>query len=212
MKLRNILLLAFAAVLLACVLVYCFCPGVRLHLALSRYERMLDRGNAENMHLTIYYMDPMVLTMVPLRVEDLVDSHHVKVIEVDSETLAEHWDALRAPDAADLELEKEDKAFYIPPHFSYDDEDKLRFYKGGPRMDARLYYVFETDSGRKLLEFVTRPYGNNIFVNEVEIKHHPDFYKIILPFLTEEDKAALRLNPAALEAGLEAKTKEIRDR
>lgn len=134
----------------------------KLQNALSDYSRMLEGPLPKNLRLTIYYVDPTILTYAPVSVDRLKQWPDVQIIEVEAESLAEYTDLLGTLNASVLQPAKENTC-----------------------IDARLYYVFETDDIR-LLEIIIRQIHGNVFVNGIEVENNPVFYEIIKPFLTED--------------------------
>jgi hypothetical protein len=92
----------------------------------------------------------------------------VKITVIESVELAEHLALLRKLDAS-----------VIKP---LDEE---------PYVNARLCYVFEMESGSKLLEVTINDINGRVFINGYEVEHNPIFYEIIAPFLSEEDHIVL---------------------
>ena len=168
MKLRKALLLIIIGAILLGVLAYYWGPTLQLHYALKNYTKMITTGIPEDLRLIIYYIDPHILTRYPLSIDGLVGLDDVDIIEVDAQKLADHWELLRKLDAAALQP-VEEKTY----------------------LDVRLYYVFETGDGNKLLEVAISEINGNVFVNGVEVEHDPVFYEIIAPFLSEEDHTVL---------------------
>jgi hypothetical protein len=56
------------------------------------------------------------------------------------------------------------------------------------RINARLYYVFETKKGKKILDVAMWGNDSSIYVNGLEVKENINFYDVLMPFLPE-DKA-----------------------
>ena len=167
MKYKKVLVLIIIVFVLVAVAVNCFGPSIRLRLALSDYSNIVSDGIPEDLSLTIYYVSPYILTRHPWRIEDLVKATDVKKITIDSEELAPYLELLRKLDASALQPVNEE---------TY--------------LNARLYYVFETDDG-KLLEVAINGWSGNAFVNGVEIEPSSVLYDIIIPFLSEEDRNVL---------------------
>lgn len=136
--------------------------------AMIDYSIMIEIGIPEDLHLTIYYIDPTILTRRPLNQEDLVTFPGVEVIIVDSEEIAPHWEQLKELSPSTLQPVQEE---------SY--------------VNARLYYVFETRDSGKILEVVISEIHGSVFVNGMEVEDNPIFYKLINPFLSENDRNIL---------------------
>ena len=54
----------------------------------------------DDVHLKIYYINPRILTRIPLSAEELMVFRGVKVITIESEELAKHSTLLRKLDAS----------------------------------------------------------------------------------------------------------------
>ena len=71
------------------------------------------------------------------------------------------------------------------------DADKVRPVRVSTPLEARIYYVFETTDGARLLDVAMWGACGTIYVNGYEIKENKVFYDVIKPFLTEEEKTEL---------------------
>ena len=132
--------------------------------AMKDYERAVAGELPEDFRLTITFMNPIMDTRAPVRVEDL-KNYPCRTIVVDAQKLNAYAEVLRKLDASILKPVAEP---------SY--------------VDARLYYVFEVGDSEVILDVVTGAERNDtIFVNGIEVETNPVFYELILPFLTEED-------------------------
>lgn len=167
MKLKKVFFLIVLGLILVAVMVNCFGPSIQLHYALKDYSQLVTSGIPEDLRLTIYYISPCIFTRYPLSIDGLMSFDDVKIIDVNSGKLTDHWALLRTLDASALQPVKEE---------TY--------------LDVRLYYVFETDDGKLLEVAISSIYGN-AFVNGIEVEHNPVFYEIILPFISEEDRDIL---------------------
>lgn len=136
--------------------------------AMNDYSIMIESGMPEDLRLTIYYIDPTILTRRPLNQEDLVTFPGVEVIIVDSEEVAPHWEQLKELSPSVLQPVQEQ---------SY--------------VNARLYYVFEAGNSGKILEVVISEIRGSVFVNGVEVEGNPVFYDLIIHFLTDADRDIL---------------------
>lgn len=139
-------------------------PSTPLEEAMRDYTQMVEGILPQDLRLTIYFLDPSILTRAPLSTDGLVTFPGVKTIIVDSKELEGHMALLRELDASILQPVEE---------LSY--------------INARLYYVFEIGDSEKILEVVINEIHGSVFVNGIEVEDNPVFYELILPFLTEED-------------------------
>lgn len=136
--------------------------------AMNDYCKMVEGDMPDDLRLTIYYLDPTILTRRPLNQEDLVTFPGVEVIIVDSEELAPHWEQLKEMSPSVLQPVQEES--YI---------------------NARLYYVFEAGDSGKILEVVISEIHGSAFVNGVEVEDNPIFYDLIVHFLADDDRDIL---------------------
>ena len=132
--------------------------------AMKDYESAVAGELPEDFRLTITFMNPIMDTRAPVRVEDL-KNYPCRTIVVDAQKLDAYAEMLRKLDASMLKPVAEP---------SY--------------VNARLYCIFEVGEAERVLDFVTNAdIGCSFFVNGVEVAYNPVFYELILPFLTEED-------------------------
>ena len=91
--------------LLAMVLAFVFmwgCSEKQMENTLDDYEKVMEEGIPDNLKLTIYYIDPTILTRAPVRtLEDLL-GYSPKIIEVTAAELAAHKDVFASLNAACL--------------------------------------------------------------------------------------------------------------
>lgn len=166
MKRSTVLIFVF--LLLTAIMTGCKNQSAPLQEALNDYSKMVGGDLLEDLSLTIYYIDPELLTRIPVSTEDLMTFRGVKIIVVESEKLENHLEQLRKLDASMLQPVQEES--YI---------------------NARLYYVFEAGDSDKILEVVISEIHGSVFVNGVEVEDNPVFYDLILPFLEDEDREIL---------------------
>ena len=135
--------------------------------AVQDYLKTIENKGIYNLKLTIFYIDPQILTRAPLTVNDLINFEGVTKIIIDGNELEKHTDLLRQLDA-----------------------DKLNPIKKKSSVDARIYYVFETSEGNKVLDVTM--WGHNakcsVFVNGLEVNYNDVFIDIIMPFLPQTAK------------------------
>ena len=164
---RSKILLFMLIILLVPSLAGCS-PSAQLRNTFSVYLDVISEDIPEDIQLTIYYIEPWILTNRPWSTDDLVNCGHAKKIVVEYEELSTQIALLSKLEPSILEPVKEE---------TY--------------LDARLYYVIETEAHGKILEVAVSQPGKNVFVNGIEVEHNPVFYEIIKPFLSEEDIAVL---------------------
>lgn len=150
--------------LLATRLTGCSNSSAQLGDALADYSQMVEGDLPEDLRLTIYYLNPSILTRAPLSTEDLVNFPEVKKICIDSGELAPHLSLLQKMDSSILQPVKEES-----------------------NINARLYYVFEVGDSCKILEVAISDIHGSAFVNGIKVEDNPVFYELITPYLSEED-------------------------
>lgn len=116
----------------------------------------------QDLQLTIYYLNGVVDTAVPMSIEMLKSAHNVQVISVDYENLVKHADYLKKFDPSSL------KPIYRNDY-----------------VDARLYYVFELGDSGPILEYV-HSCSKTDFLNGIPIKFDHELIDLISPFLPED--------------------------
>ena len=166
---RSKILLFMLIILLVPSLTGCSSPSAQLRDSFSVYLDVISEDIPEDIQLTIYYIDPLILTNRPLSTDDLVKYDDVKKIVVEYEELSTQIALLSKLEPSILEPVKEE---------TY--------------LNARLYYVIETETHGKILEVaISEIGGRNVFVNGIEVEDNSVFYEVITPFLSEEDIAIL---------------------
>ncbi len=150
-------------ILVVVFLTGCSGPSVKLRFALNRYERITRGGIPNNIHLTIYYVTPTLLTRIPMSVEALKLHPATEKIVVSAEELAPYWAEFQKLKSSVLQPIEEE-----------------------PRLDARLYYVLETNTSKKVLEVVTNDVNCNFFVNGIKVEYNSLLFELIWPFLPED--------------------------
>ena len=134
--------------------------------ALKDFSQQIEEGNLGELSLTIYYVNPNAYYFGPWSVEDLIYVHDYKIV-VDGTRLEEHIDLLKQMSNAAL--------------MSVEHENNL---------DARIYYVFETKQGEKILDVAMWGYDSgidlSIYINGFEVKANNIFFDVLIPFLPED--------------------------
>ena len=165
---RTSIIFILMGFLLATTLTGCSNPTDQLNNALHDYIKMVEGDCPENLCLTIYYIDPEILTRKPLTAEELMSFPGVKKIRVESEELAAHFELFKKLEPSILQPVEESSG-----------------------INARLYYVFETGESSKILEVIVWDTCGSIFVNGIEVENNTVLYELIEPFLSEEDRNIL---------------------
>ena len=164
---RSAVVICLLAFLLTTILTACS-NSSPLQEAMNDYSKIVEGDLPDDIRLTIYYLDPNILTRIPLSKDDLVTFPGVGIITVNSEELASCWELLKELNPSILHPVQEES--YI---------------------NARLYYVFEVGDSDKILEVVINNIHGNAFVNGIEVEDNPIFYELIVPYLTEEGRITL---------------------
>jgi len=139
--------------------------------ALNNISKLTETEDFDDISLTIYYLDPLILTSFPLSVDDLINFNSVNKIVVDGSDVEEHIDLFKQISKDDL----------IPV-------------KKTSRVDARFYYVFESEKEGKLFDVAMSGANNSVFINGIEFEENDIFFTIIIPFLTEDAKKDLLIS------------------
>ena len=163
---RSKILLFMLIILLVPSLAGCS-PSAQLRNTFSVYLDVISEDIPEDIQLTIYYTDPLTFTNRPWSTDDLVNFRDKKIV-VEHEELSAQIALLSKLEPSILEPVKEE---------TY--------------LNARLYYVIETEAHGKILEVAVCQIGANVFVNGIEVEYNPVIYEVIMPFLSEEDIAIL---------------------
>jgi len=146
----------------------CSSPSAQLRNSFRGYNAVISKDLPEDIQLTIYYIEPWILTQRPLSADDLINDSLAKKIVVEHEELSAQIALLSKLEPSILEPVKEE---------TY--------------LDARLCYVIETETHGKILEVAVSQVGENIFVNGIEVEHNSVLYEVIMPFLSEDDIAVI---------------------
>ena len=132
--------------------------------ALNTFSKLIESGNLDKLSLTIYYTSPFILTRQPLSVDDLIGFSDVKKGVIKGSDLEEHINLLNHMVNADL-ISVKNKSY----------------------LDARIYYVFETEEEGKIFDVaIGVSDSKSIIFNGVKVKGNDIFYDVIIPFLPED--------------------------
>lgn len=141
----------------------CTNTSIQLQDALENYSKMVQGDMPEDLCLTIYYVDPQLLTRYPWSVDTLINCDMTQKIVIERGEILSNIDAFKKINWSVLTPTKND-----------------------PRINARLYYVIESGEHGKLLEVVISEVRGNVVVNRIEIENNALFYELIWPFLPED--------------------------
>lgn len=167
MKQKRRIVWLMLGLLLAIVVFHCIVPLLHIRIAMREFTNNVAAGISEDLRLTVYFVNPTLLTRYPWSVEDLINAEKVKIIEIPSDKLKNEF--LLVDKLATSALQPAQQKGYL---------------------NARLYYVFETPRG-KLLEIAISDIGGHVFVNGIEVEHDPVFYEILVPYISKEDREML---------------------
>lgn len=165
MNLKRNVVLEICTFLLLSVTILTGCGGndMRPEKALKNFSKQIEQGNLNDIHLTVYYLSPFILTRTPLSIDDLVNHNAVQKFVVDGSTLKEHTDLL-SQISNDVVIPVEQKS----------------------HINTRLYFVFETTKDKKIFDVSMWGDDNSIFINGLEVKENKLFYDVVSPFLPED--------------------------
>ena len=128
-----------------------------------RINNLLSRAEKGNLSLTVYYLSPTVLTLLPVSVDSLINGGYEYTFSIEGNDLKEYLELFRKLGDAKLETVKQKS-----------------------RINARIYYVFEDKKTKKILDVAMWGNDDSIFINGIEFKWEKVFYDIIRPFLPED--------------------------
>jgi len=138
--------------------------------ALNSFSTLIKSGNLHDLSLTIYYVSPFVFTNHPWSVDDLIRECEGQEIVVDGSDLGKYIDLLNQIGNTAL-IPVLEKSSYL---------------------DARIYYVFETEKRGKIFDVAMWSSDGGIFVSGLEVKGTNIFYDVITPFLSEDAVKTLK--------------------
>lgn len=148
-----------------CVVIMSGCNGKKAQLEkeLAPYTEMLQNGSISEIEMTIYYINLAIFTQVPLGADALKSYRDVHIITVSGEKLSEQIDLLKELSADNLRL------------------------TSSKYLDARICCEFSNASGDALLSFAFWGAGNSVYVNGIAVEENEVFYKLLIPYIPEED-------------------------
>lgn len=127
------------------------------------FSEHIKHGDFNNLKLTIYYIDPEVLTRAPLSVTDLMRFN-------------------------ELQRKKTFNGLSLLPYVDLLGQlnvDNIQIAKSHSNLDARLYFVFEEED-QKILDITIGFSTDGIYISGIEVKRNDIFYNIIETFLGNE--------------------------
>lgn len=137
---------------------------IRANKAINSFSKYIETKKIENLSLTIYYSSPAIFSQFPISVDSLISVYEHQKIFVPGNILIQHIDLLKRIESVTL----------IPVIKKSD-------------LNARIYYVFETEEEGRLLDVAMwGNYRDSIFVNGFEVNANDIFYDAIIPFLPED--------------------------
>ena len=165
MNIKKVIVLGFSILILLAVTILASCGGndMQSKKASDYFSKLTEKENLDNLSLTIYYINPSILTRAPLSVDNLINHNAVHRIVVPGIELTENSDLFKNIGNVD----------FIPV-------------KKKSRINARLYYIFEAGEDGKIVDVAMWGDDSSVFVNGVEVKDNDVFYDVIRPFLTED--------------------------
>lgn len=169
MRKKHLLFLIVVLLFALTIAIACNADLLKLKWHICKYQNTIEEL-PKDITLTIYYFPPQIFLMRPLTVEDLLKSDMTEKIVINSDELTKNMATLKKLSVNELEV-------------SYDD----RMY-----INARFYYVFETNNG-KILEVVLQQFvGDDVafgaHVNGISVKKNTVLYEIVIPYLPEKYK------------------------
>lgn len=117
----------------------------------------------DSLSLTIYYIDPFLLTRYQVRDTFLMNQGYEYKATIPSIKLKDHINLLKQINNIAL----------VPV--------KQKSYQNN-----RLIYIFETKKGDKILSVYMQGKNNSMFINGHEVEVNNYFYEVVIPFLPED--------------------------
>jgi hypothetical protein len=139
----NAKITGFLILILLALTILSSCEGndMQSEKALNNFSKLIEKKNFDDLSLKIYYMSPFAATRYPWSAEDLISRRAENKIVINGSRLEENIDLLNQINNTVL----------IPVEHK-------------SRIDARLYYVFETKKTGKLFSVSMWGDDNSIFV------------------------------------------------
>lgn len=99
---RVFLTVAMITVIAVLALSGCRAQPAPLQDALADYEKVLKTDGLDGLRLSVYYIDPSILTRSPLTEEQLLSFESVQKFEVDNAQLLQHIELLKTINAEEM--------------------------------------------------------------------------------------------------------------
>jgi len=169
MSLKKIIILSVIIFILIAIIILIMlgCSNMPPEKALNKFLKQIEKGNIDDISLTIYYLNPNILTFLALDVNGLIDYAQTEKFVIDGVQLTE--------EAEHIDLFKQIGSVTLVP---YVHEDSL--------LNARIYYVFKNKNSKI---FDVTMWGGwdeiSIYINGKEFKMNDIFIDIIISFLPE---------------------------
>jgi len=166
LKVTIVLLLALV------ILIICGRAIMRFRNNAPTLYEIIQNGNVSDLTLTIYYTSPFLDTRMPFSLDWFTYRGYREKVVISGDKLKEHIDILYQISTVDL-IPVENKTF----------------------LDARMYYVFETENDGKI--FSVAMWGlidsedYTMFVNGVQVMVDDIFYEVLMMFLPEHAAGVL---------------------
>ena len=154
---RVFLTVAMITVIAVLALSGCRAQPAPLQDALADYEKVLKTDGLDGLRLSVYYIDPSILTRSPLTEEQLLSFESVQKFEVDNAQLLQHINA-----------------------------EELTPVSNPSALNARLCCIFESDYAGQVLQLTLGGEANSIFVNGVEAENCELLHDLLAAFAPEE--------------------------
>ena len=122
--------------------------NARLQVVLTDYAAVLESNGLDGLRLSVYYIDPSILTRFPLTEERLLSFESVQRFDVDNAQLLQNIELLKTINAEEMTPVSNTSV-----------------------LDARLCCIFESDRAGQILRLTLGGKDNSIFVNEVEVEN-----------------------------------------
>lgn len=165
---RVFLTVAMITVIAVLALSGCRAQPAPLQDALADYEKVLKTDGLDGLRLSVYYIDPSILTRSPLAEEQLLSFESVQKFEVDNAQLLQHIELLKTINA-----------------------EEMTPVSNASVLDARLCCIFESDRAGQVLRLTLGGKDNSIFVNGVEVENFELLRDLLMAFASEETMRVL---------------------
>jgi len=174
-KKRLTLIVFLLVMLIVSVVVAIATKGgeMRARNAVDRFARRVEQGNLDDVRLVIYYINPFMFIRSPVSIREMTGGWYDMRITIEGEALREHIGLLGQINSDLL----------IPDNSQ-------------PTLDARIYYIFETNNGRRIfyigMWLTNYEVGGNVLINGHMFKWNDIFADIIMPFLPDAEAQLLQ--------------------